>query len=275
MSDKISASVAGSRLPADARAQTYQFNRQKKSREESQTVAGSDMVVIDASRTRYLDSVSPGRPDVEEAVSFTQTQAAFLGLVGQALDRMGELSVLCQDAAKSDGDRADLTVEFTQLQNFISDIGTKKFSGIELFGGASPKVGHQGESTFVPLNPIHWTGTEQGQGMALAYDPVATEVATDGGAGRALANIREALKNLGLMQAKVAANLQRLNLSGEQLLVLNENLSAANNRINDIDWARKLTEVARFRMLDEANAAQSAQANTSPQTAIRLLNSNG
>ena len=273
MSDQVNVSIAGSRLPPDARSATYNFKQQKRSRNEGEPSAENDKLLIAISQTRYRDPSQPDRSDVDDAVSFSQTQAAFLGVVEQTLDRMDELSRLCQDTTKSDTDRAVFTVEFTQLQNFISDIGTKKFNGVGLFNGATLKVGSASEGTYVPLNPIDWQAASVEKSVAIAYDAKVTEVTTRPGADAALANVHKALENLVDMQAKVTTNLQRLSLSNEQLSVLNENLSAANSRINDINWAKKLTEIARFRILGEAGSAKSAQANTNPQTAIRLLNS--
>ena len=275
MSDQVSASVAGSRLPPDARSGAYQFQQKKRKPDEEDSGEAADTLLVDVSQSRYRDAVQSSRAGVEDAVSFSQTQSAFLGTVGTALDRMTELSRLCQDPTQSDADRAEFTVEFTQLQNFVSDIGTKKFNGVGLFNGATLQVGNETEGTRVPLNPIDWKTKSADQGIAAAYDARTTEVTTRTGAGAAIGNIRAALENLVDMQSKVSTNLQRLNLSNEQLSVLNQNLSAANSRMNDIDWAKKLTEVARFRMLGETASARSAQANTRPQTAIRLLNTNG
>ncbi|MBI2947203.1 MAG: hypothetical protein HYY23_06125 [Verrucomicrobia bacterium] len=274
MSDKITASVAGSRLPPDPRSAAYGFKQQKRKSGENESSSEADALVVEMSQTRYRETATSSRSDVEEAVSFSQTQAAFLGVVQNALDRMSELSALCLDTTKSDADRAGFTVEFTQLQNFVSDIGTKKFNGVGLFNGVTLNVGDETEGTRVPLNAIDWTAPRPDQSMAVAYDCSVTEVTTQTGASAAVTNIRQALENLVEMQSKVTTNLQRLSLSNEQLSVLNQNLSAANSRMNDIDWAKKLTELARFRILGEAGSAKSTQANTNPQTAIRLLEPN-
>lgn len=274
MSDQITASVAGSRLPPDARSAPHQFKQRKRKPDENESAGEADKLAIEISQVRYREGATPNRSDVDDAVSFSQTQAAFLNVVENALDRMNELSRLCQDETQSDADRAEFTVEFTQLQNFVSDIGAKKFNGVGLFNGATLRVGDESDGTRVPLNPIDWAAAQPEESLAVAYDAKVTEVTTRTGATVAVDNIRKALENLVEMQSKVSTNLKRLNLSNEQLSVLNQNLSAANSRINDIDWAKRLTEIARFRILGEAGSAKSAQANTRPQTAIRLLEPN-
>jgi flagellin len=62
-----------------------------------------------------------------------------------------------------------------------------------------------------------------------------------------------------------------LNSTNEGLAVLKDNLSAANSRIKDVDVAEESTNFARFNILVQAGTAMLAQANATPQSALRLL----
>jgi flagellin len=73
------------------------------------------------------------------------------------------------------------------------------------------------------------------------------------------------------MRAQIGANIQRLNLTGEQLSILNENLSNANSRIADVDVAAESTEFARLNIQVQSGTSMLAQANTRPQLALQLL----
>ncbi len=188
-----------------------------------------------------------------------------------ALDRMSELSVLCQDVTKSDVDRASYTSEFTQLQNFISDIGTKRFNGFNLFPDLALEATLEHDARAVPINAINLNAATPNGGLAEAYDPHATEINTEVRAAGAFTTITRALHNLADMQAKVSANIQRLNLSSGQLSILHENLSAASSRINNIDLARSFAEYARDTMLSRSGTAMVAQANTVPQATLKVL----
>jgi flagellin len=70
---------------------------------------------------------------LENGISFLQTKDGFLQKVQKGLDRMSELSVLAQDATKTDNDRSNYNAEFQTLISFINDIGTKDFNGKSLF----------------------------------------------------------------------------------------------------------------------------------------------
>ena len=68
--------------------------------------------------------------NITNAISFSQTQDAFLEKVQVALDRMSELSILAQDVTKTDDDREAYNSEYQQMINFINDIATKAFNGV-------------------------------------------------------------------------------------------------------------------------------------------------
>jgi flagellin len=269
MNAQVTPSAAGSHLPPDARAALYNRQKQQKPSPEAEVADENSQLTVDTFKQRYLGEDHSANATVGHAISFSQTQSGFLEMVHTALDRMGELSVLCQDASQTDHSRANYTSEFTQLQNFISDIGGKKFNGSNLFSSAPLEVNLEGGQ--LPINAVDLNATTPKGGVAEVYDRRSTAIQTDSSAAHAVRTITQAIHNLGEMQAKVNANIQRLSLSSEQLSLLRENLSAATNRINGLDLARSLAELVRSTMLRQSGTAMIAQANTIPQAAIRLL----
>ena len=73
------------------------------------------------------------------------------------------------------------------------------------------------------------------------------------------------------MRAKAGANIQRLNMTDDQVSILNENLLSANSRIKDMDVAEETTEFARFNILVQSGTAMLAQANMLPSMALQLI----
>ena len=86
-----------------------------------------------------------------------------------------------------------------------------------------------------------------------------------------MSNIQTSIQNLADMRAKVGANIQRLNLTDQAVNILNENLSAANSRIKDVDVANESTAYARANILVQSGTAMLTQANVLPQSALRLI----
>ena len=205
------------------------------------------------------------------ATSFSQTQDGFLQRVQVALDRMSELSVLSQDVTKTDTDRSNYTVEFEQLQNYISDIGTKDFNGVSLFATDGEAVTVDSDASKFTMNSIDMTSTTQATGLAHIYNSATSSISSASNAGTALTNIKTAIQNLADMRANVGANIQRLNLTDEAVNILNENLSAASSRIKDVDVAEESTQYARANILVQSGTAMLSQANVLPQSALRLI----
>ena len=211
------------------------------------------------------------RANVGNAVSFVQTQDGFLQKVQSGLDRMSELSVLSQDITKTDTDRSNYSVEFTQLQNYISDIGTKNFNGVTLFATAGQAVTIDSDASKFTMNAVDMTSSTVTAGLANIYNASSSAIASTASAASALSNIQTAIQNLADMRAKVGANIQRLNMTDDQVNILNENLASANSRIKDIDVAEETTEFARFNILVQSGTAMLAQANMLPSMALQLI----
>jgi flagellin len=214
---------------------------------------------------------SAANANVGNAISFSQTQDGFLQKVQKSLDRMSELTVLSQDVTKTDTDRSNYTTEFSQLQNYISDVGSKTFNGVSLFASGNLGVTLNSDGGTFAMTGIDVSNSTVTVGLANIYNASSTAINNTTSAAGALNNIKTAIQALANMRANVGANIQRLNLTSEQLTVLNENLSAANSRIKDVDVAQESTAFARYNILVQSGTAMLAQANLAPQSALRLL----
>jgi len=211
------------------------------------------------------------RSNIGNAVSFTQTQDGFLQKVQASLDRMSELSVLAQDITKTNQDRSNYSVEFTQLQNYISDIGGKDFNGVTLFASAGKLVTIDSDASTFSMNAVDMTSSTVTTGLANIYNGTSSAITNTTSAASALSNIQTAIQNLADMRAKVGANIQRLNMTDDQVTILNENLAAASSRIKDVNVAEESTQYAKANILVQSGTAMLAQANVLPASALQLI----
>lgn len=215
---------------------------------------------FDAQINRNKAAVS----NVANALSFNQTRDGYLQKVQKALDRMSELAVLAQDVTKTDADRALYDKEFQSLASFITDTAAKDFNGISLFDGATLNVTIDSDANTFAMAGVNL-------GATVYTDATGSSVATAAGAATALTKVKAAIDQLATDRATVGANNARLNYTSEQLSILNTNLAATNSRIKDVDVAEESTQFARYNILVQAGTAMLAQANASPQYALRLL----
>jgi flagellin len=212
-----------------------------------------------------VNRVAAANANVGNAISFNQTQDGFLQKVGKALDRMSELSMLAQDVTKTDSDRALYNAEFTKLGGYINDLATKKYNDVNLFDGVSLSVTTDSDGTAFTN-----VGVDLVAGAAYTTATAST-VDTVGNASTALTNVKAAVTQLAVDRANIGANISVLGSYSSQLGVLKDNLTAANSRIKDVDVAEESTQFARYNILVQAGTAMLAQANTNPQSALKLL----
>jgi flagellin len=233
----------------------------------SKIVSPEDDAAGLAVSTRFdaqINRINAANSNVGNAISFNQTQDGFLKKVSKALDRMSELAVLSQDVTKTDSDRDLYNAEFTTLGAYIDDVATKDFNGVDLFDGTGLDV-----TTDSDGNTYTMTGVDLGDS---AYtDATSATIETSSNAASALTDVKAALDQLAADRANIGANVSRLNSTSEGLAVLRDNLSAANSRIKDVDVAEESTNFARYNILVQAGTAMLAQANATPQSALRLL----
>ena len=82
---------------------------------------------------------------------------------------------------------------------------------------------------------------------------------------------QEALQQAADMRAQNGAEMSRINFAQDLLNINAVNLEAANSRIMDVDVAAESSQLARFQILQQAGTAMLAQANTSQQSLVKLL----
>jgi flagellin len=204
--------------------------------------------------------------NVTNALSFAQTQDGFLQNVGNALNRMSELSVEAQDVTKSSSDRADYQSEFSTLANYVSSAANQTFNGVSLFTATALSVTTDGDGGSFSMSAINLS--------ASAYTAVSggsLDISTTGGAVTALAAVEAAITQLSTDRGTVGANESRLNYTADQLSTLQNNLSAANSAITDVDVAQESTQYAKYQILVQAGTSMLAQANALPQSVLKLL----
>ena len=202
--------------------------------------------------------------NVNDAVSFAQTQDGYVSQVNSALSRMSELSVLAQDVTKTTSDRTLYQQEFHALGAYINNVATKDFNGVSLFDGATLNVTTDSEGNAFGMVGINMSG--------LTYaTATADDITSMSGAQTALTDVKAAIAQLASDRANIGSNEESLSYYSNQLKSLKNNLSAANSQITDVDVAQESTNYAKQNILVQTGTAMLAQANSLPQSVLKLL----
>jgi flagellin len=78
--------------------------------------------------------------NLQNFLSFTQSQDGVLEQVGKILHRMDELATRALDITATDGDRENYNKEFIELADQLSKFSREKFGDINLFGGGTAGI---------------------------------------------------------------------------------------------------------------------------------------
>lgn len=211
------------------------------------------------------------RSNIGNAISFKQTQDGFLSKVAKALDRMSELATLAQDGTKTTTDLSLYNKEYTTLYSYIDVIDGQKFNDVVLFGASSSSTLSVLQDDGAHGSNFESTGIDLGTVTSSLSGGIATAISSASSASTALGLVKTAITNVATYRATIGADLSRLMSTNEHLSVLTENLSASVSRIKDVDVAQESAKYARYNILVQSGTAMLAQANSLPQSALRLL----
>jgi len=135
--------------------------------------------------------------------------------------------------------------------------GTVKFSSSNAFTVQSDDTS----------NTLLKSGTISGQ-----LDEVAQiDVTTAGGANDAISTIDAALQTINSQRAALGAYQNRFSSAITNLSTTSQNLSAAQSRIQDADFAAETAKMSKAQVLQQAGISVLAQANAKPQQVLSLL----
>ena len=207
--------------------------------------------------------------NLENAISFKQTQDGYLQKVNDALTRLSELSVLVQDVTKTDTDRALYDEEVHALGAHIFDVASKDFNGVSLFSASALNVTSDGEANTFTVAGIDLFNTTYASFIGSPGFFNANNFRTSPVIGMNL--MKTLITQLATDRAQIGADLQSLNFYHDQAAALKNNLSAANSRIVDVDVAQESTHYARQNILVQSGTAMLAQANSQAQGVLKLL----
>ena len=220
--------------------------------------------------------------NVNNALSFLETQDGVLKTAEKVVSRMSELIQLGADVTKSSTDTALYQTEYESLQDQLVSMLGEEFNGVSLFAtsglaaianGTLEVVTSEDGQQRIDISQLDMgaineiVGTDSLTGSIIADDVFASAT----GAAAAISNITEAIQTLATLRATNGSEQVRLTFAADMLAVNKTNLEAANGRIVDVDIAAESANLARLNILQQAGTAMLAQANQSSQSLLRLL----
>ena len=210
--------------------------------------------------------------NANDGISMVQTAEGGLDEISNMLTRLRELSIQSASDTVGDVERGFTDMEYQNLKQEIERISqVTEFNGMKLLNGQGEMLDFQigvNNDAFQDRISYDVKMTDASVG-SLGVSEIS--VANKEGAQTALNTIDSAIEKVSGQRAALGAIQNRLISTSNNLEITNENLSAANSRIRDVDYAEVAAQNARNNILGQAGTSVLAQANSQGQNALRLI----
>jgi flagellin len=217
-----------------------------------------------------IGGIQQAQRNVQDAVSLVQTAEGSMAEVHSMLERVRDLAVQYNNGTLSTSDKSAIVNEVAQLCAEMSRIATQtKFNNIPLLTGGATITFQIGADDGQTLTV---SGTNLfGSGSQFNVDSRVFDFSTQYANGSLLASLDEAVANVATSRSTFGAVQNRLEHTLNNLASYEENLTASESRIRDVDMAAEMVTFTKYQILQQAGTSMLAQANTAPQSVLSLL----
>jgi flagellin len=249
-------------------------NLRKLSSGERITRASDDAagLAISEKLKAQIRSIRQAKRNTEDGVSLIQTAEGGMSELSNIVIRLRELSIQAASDTVGNEERSFANIEFQELKNEIQRISqSSEFNGTKLLDGTSGVLDFQiGIRNDAFNDRISYDGTSINttlESLGISGEGISSKEGAQGSIDR----LDDALVSLNGHRAELGALQNRLTSVISNHDVNDENLSAANSRIRDVDIASESASMAKNQILSQAGASVLAQANQSTSLALKLI----
>ena len=210
--------------------------------------------------------------NASDGVSMIQTAEGGLSEVSSILTRLRELSMQAASDTVGDVERGFTNLEYQNLKQEIERISqVTEFNGKKLLNGTGEEYDFQigiNNNDFqdrIKYNAGASNSTIESLGVS------SIDISKKTGAQESLAVLDDAISMISGQRAELGAKQNRLASTIQNLQVSGENLSSANSRIRDTDFAAETAKNTKLNILTNSGTSVLAQANAQGSAALKLI----
>ncbi|MEI7474335.1 MAG: flagellin [bacterium] len=216
--------------------------------------------------------------NVQNGTNLLQVAESGLSTINDHIQRIRELCIQAANDTNATAEKAAILEEITQRTADISRIAkATRFNNIFLLDGSKSAP----NSAVIQVGPNAETSTCTIDIGTVLTDSRATtigvniDIAASDWTGvkirSFLGKIDASLKDISSKRSKIGALQNRLDAALDNLTVTNENMTASESRIRDVDVAKESANMTKYKILQQASASVLTQANQLPELALKLL----
>lgn len=217
-------------------------------------------------------STNQAERNANDGISMIQTAEGGLNEISNILIRLRELSIQSASDTVGDTERKFTDLEYQNLKQEVERISqVTEFNGKKLLNGAGDNYDFQ-----IGINNDEFQDriSFDTQLLNSSIDNLGVSglsVSSKESAQEGLASIDAAIQTVSGQRAELGAKQNRLTSTIQNLQVSSENLSAANSRIRDTDYAAETAKKTKLDILTNAGTSVLAQSNAQGQAALNLI----
>jgi flagellin len=219
-----------------------------------------------------IRSLKQADRNANDGISMVQTAEGGLNEVSSILTRMRELAIQTSSDTVGDVERGMTNMEYQNLKLELERISqVTEFNGKKLLNGEGEMYDFQiGANNDSFQDRISYDARQVNSRMDnLGLSEI--DVSTKEGSQESLATVDAAIEKVSGFRAFLGGIQNRLVSTSNNLQVNVENISAANSRIRDVDYADATATKAKNDILSSAGTSVLAQANMSGSNALKLI----
>jgi len=219
--------------------------------------------------------------NIQNGISFIQATEGYLSETTDIVQRLRELAIQSANGIYSAEDRMQIQVEVSQLVDEVNRIASHaQFNGMNILTGrfavdSSAATLQIQVGANVDQNEKIFIGTMTAQALGLSgtqgTENSMISLSSVDGANLAIASLDSALKTLNKQRADLGAYQNRFEAAYKGIAIASENLQAAESRIRDTNMAQEMVNFTKNQILSQAGTAMLSQANSQPQSVMRLI----
>lgn len=219
-----------------------------------------------------IRGVNQAERNANDGISMIQTAEGGLNETSNILVRLRELAVQSASDTVGDTERKYTDLEYQNLKQEMERISqVTEFNGKKLLNGSGDKFDFQvGINNDDFQDRIQYDAAKQNSSLD-ALEVAELSVNTKEASQSSLNKIDMAIQNISGQRAELGAVQNRLTSTINNLQTSSENLSAANSRIRDTDFASESAKNTRMNILTQAGTSVLSQANSQGSAALKLI----
>ncbi|RIK97191.1 MAG: flagellin FliC [Proteobacteria bacterium] len=216
-----------------------------------------------------IRSLAQAERNANDGVSLLQIAEGALNETSGILIRLRELAVQSANGTLGQGERDALNEEFqAQIEEIDRIAAITEFNGTQILNTTGTSITFQVGANNTANDQITVTGVDA---TASGVGVSSMDISSVSGAQTALSGLTSAINSVASLRGQFGAAQNRLESAIRSIQIAIENTSAAESRIRDVDVASETAELTKNQVLQQAGVSVLAQANTSTQAVLRLL----